>query len=199
MGAIYKYGIVMLTEHDALHHLRPFWASYQSMLQEVEAGGRFHASPQESYAAKLFERLNELEHDLNNLKLAIRFMGDLASDLAEGNDIYRYHDEYFSMRLAGIVDKAHRLVGASLLLKADKCEGSGGSAFVIRAAKDHYPEVAANLERLAALEANHKKARKGASTVDFALEATALDVLISKIVESLAALLLTLKPVYALI
>ncbi len=197
----------MLTEHDALHHLRPFWASYQSMLKEVEAGGRFHASPQESYAAKQFERLYELEHDLSNLKRATCFIRDLAPDLAESHDIYGYHDEHFAMRFAGIVEKAHRLVGAALLLKADKCEGSGGNAFVIRSAKDHYPEVAANLERLAALEANHKKVRKGVVVTDtanrvvadFALEAAALDVLMSKIVAGMAALLLSLTPVYALI
>ncbi|MCX7206813.1 MAG: hypothetical protein NT086_12680 [Proteobacteria bacterium] len=197
----------MLTEHDALHHLRPFWASYQSMLKEVEAGGRFHASPQESYAAKLFEMLYELEHDLSNLKRATCFIRNLAPNLAESYDIYGYHDEHFSMRFAGILDKAHRLVGASLLLKADKCEGSGGSSFVIRAAKDHYPEVAANLERLAALEANHKKARKGVvvtdaanrAVADFALEVAALEALMSKIVAAMAALLLSLAPVYALI
>ncbi|STQ89663.1 hypothetical protein [Iodobacter fluviatilis] len=196
----------MLTEHNALLSLRPFWVSYQSMLKMVQAGGRFYASPQESYAAKQFEKLYELEHDLSNLKRAADFIRDLAADSAEGYDIYRYHDEHFSMRFAGIVDKSHRLVGASLLLKADKCEGSGGNAFVIRAAKDHYPDAAANLERLTALEANHKKARKAAVAMeagmrgtDIAFEAIYLDELNSKIAAALAALLLTLKPVYELI
>lgn len=196
----------MLTEHNALHSLRPFWVSYQSMLKGMQAGGRFSASPQESYAAKQFEKLYELEHDLSNLKRATGFIRDLAPDSAEGYDIYRYHDEHFSMRFAGIVDKAHRLAGASLLLKADKCEGSGGNAFVIRAAKDHYPEVAAHLERLTALEGNHKKLRKAAvapvaslQVADIALEAAYLDELNSKIAAALAALLLTLKPVYELI
>ncbi|MBY0445934.1 MAG: hypothetical protein K2Q15_12075, partial [Burkholderiales bacterium] len=130
----------------------------------------------------------------------------VAPNLAESHDIYHYHDEHFSMRFAGIVDKAHRLVGASLLLKADKCEGSGGSTFVIRAAKGHYPEVAANLERLTAFEGNHKKARKAAVATeasmrgaDIALEAAYLDELNSKIAAALAALLHTLKPVYELI
>jgi hypothetical protein len=190
----------MLIEHDVLQHLRPFWSSYQSMLQEVQVGGRFYASPQESYAAKLFEKLNELEHDLGNLKRATYYIRDLTPDLAECNDLYRYHDEHFSMRFAGIVDKAHRLVGASLLLKADKYEGCGGNPFVIRSAKDNYPEVAANLERLAALALNHKKARKEAGfTALPALEAEALDLLIGKISAGLAALLLSLQPIYALI
>ncbi|AZN35729.1 hypothetical protein [Iodobacter ciconiae] len=192
----------MLAEHDALYHLHPLWASYQSMLKAVQAGERFHASPQQSYAARVFERLDELEHDLGNLKLATRFIYDLAVDAPENLEIYRYHDEHFSMRFAVIVDKAHKLVGGSLLLKADKCEGHGANAFVVRAARDHYPEIAANLERLAALEANHKKNRKGAvatEVVDAVLDAGRLDELISKIVAALTALLLTLQPVYMLI
>ncbi|MDW5418588.1 hypothetical protein R6242_18645 [Iodobacter sp. CM08] len=201
----------MLIEHPALNGLATYFARYQSMLKAVaEQGERFHASAQESYAAKVFEKLAELELDLSNLAIASHFIRALSP--ADRPEIYRYHEENFMLRLAAIVEKAQRLVGMALLLKAEKCEGAAGTVFVIRAVKDNYPEIALSLERLAALAAKQQKLRHQSPYLNLSLaiaaewesdylsqQANLLDELADKATRALNALLLAMSAVFALL
>ncbi|MFC7422290.1 hypothetical protein ACFQNF_20730 [Iodobacter arcticus] len=195
----------MLNQHPALQSLAPYWASYQTMLKSLDEGQRFKASPQEAYAHALLIRMNELEHDLQTMRLAVALIRDIDSSVANAAAIYRYHEEYFLCRLAASMDKAHCLVGAALLLKQDKCEGKGGQLFVLRAIQASHPELAASLERAAAIEAKHKKARKALGdelpvlSHDFlAQEAESLDALCDKTTVAMEAVLSTLAPVFEL-
>ncbi|WP_156455181.1 hypothetical protein [Janthinobacterium sp. B9-8] len=195
----------MLNEHPALQSLRPYWASYQAMLKSVDEGQRFKASPKETYAHALLIKIKELEHDVQTMRLAVAFVRDISPSVANAAAIYRYHEEYFLCRLTACMDKAHRLVGAALLLKQDKCEGKGGQLFVLRAIQASHPELAASLERAAAIEAKHKKDRKALGdglpvlSHDFLTqEAESLDALSDKTTAAIEAVLSTLAPIFEL-
>jgi hypothetical protein len=195
----------MLNQHPALQSLRPYWASYQTMLKSVDEGQRFKASPQETYAHALLVKIKELEHDVETMRLAVALIRDIDPSVANAAAIYRYHEEYFLCRLTACMDKAHRLAGAALLLKQDKCEASGGQLFVLRAIQASHPELAASLEKAAAIEAKHKKACKTlggelpALSPDYlAQEAESLDVLCDKSTAAIEAIFSTLAPVFEL-
>ncbi|MEN9658995.1 MAG: hypothetical protein RL571_2460 [Pseudomonadota bacterium] len=203
----------MLIEHPALNGLAPYFERYQFMLKAVaEQGERFHASAQESYAAKVYEKLAELELDLSNLAIASDLIRALIP--SDSLEIYRYHEENFMLRLAAIVEKSQRLVGLALLLKAEKCEGAAGAGFVIRAVKDNYPDIALSLERLMALAAKQQKLRHKSPYLypslatavvsewesdDLSKQASVLDELADKAAQELDSLLLAMAAVFTLL
>ncbi|WP_143024459.1 hypothetical protein [Pseudomonas abietaniphila] len=51
----------------------------------------------------------------------------LSQPLSEYTGIYRYHFENFVLRVIELVDRAHQLVGVSLLGPSEKYEAMGGN------------------------------------------------------------------------
>lgn len=191
---------IMLIQNQALQSLRAYFAKYQTMLQAMTGDQGFHASPQESYAAKVFAAVEELDRDLITLRLAAGFIRDLTEPLP---DIYRYHDEAFTARLAAMIGRTYALAGLSHLLKADKYLAAGGSLFVCRALKDGHPELVASLERLTALEARYLKERRARLALSPLEEggshAAEMDELADRAANSLAKVLEQLSAVYQLV
>lgn len=148
-------------EHQALLRLLPHLQSYVLKgLQEVKPnGGQFKATEEECYAASVLERVGELDNSVKSLRLAMGFILDLKNTHEDAPDVYRYHYESFLLRLTGIVDRAHRLVGASLLLSPSKLEKNGANEFVLKSVASDYPEVHECLKRLTAAAAKHKASR----------------------------------------
>jgi hypothetical protein len=107
----------------------------------------------------VLERVGELDNSVKSLRLAMGFVLDLKNTHEDAPDVYRYHYENFLLRLTGIVDRAHRLVGASLLLSPSKLEKIGANEFVAKAIASDYPELHECLKRLTAAAAKHKTSR----------------------------------------
>jgi hypothetical protein len=148
-------------EHQALARFLPHLQSYaRKGLQEVKPnGGEFKATEKEAYAANVFERVGELDNSVKSLRLAMGFVLDLKNTHEYAPDVYRYHYENFLFRLIGIVDRAHRLVGTSLLLSSSKLEGIRANKFVTESTAADYPELHECLKRLATSAAKHKTSR----------------------------------------
>ncbi len=150
-----------LIEHHALKAFLPYLKTYvQKGLQEVKLKGEpFKATEKEFYAANVFERVGELDNSVETLRLALSFILDLKNTHEDAPVVYRYHYENFLLRLTGIVDRAHRLVGASLLLDPSRIEKIGANAFVAKSIAVDYPEVHRCLKTLDATAAKHKTLR----------------------------------------
>lgn len=148
-------------EHQALACFLPHLQSYMLKgLQEVKPnGGKFKATEIEAYAANVLERVGELDNSVNSLRLAMSFILDLKNTHEDAPDVYRYHYENFLFRLTGIVDRAHRLAGTSLLLSPSKLEKIGANKFVAKSTASDYPELHECLKRLAASAAKHNISR----------------------------------------
>lgn len=148
-------------EHQALKAFLPHLQSYvQKGLQEVKPNGeQFKATEKEFYAANVLERVGELDNSVKSLRLAMGFILDLKNTHEDAPDVYRYHYENFLLRLTGIVDRAHRLVGAALLLDPSKLEKIGANEFVAKSIAVDYPELHECLKRLEAAAAKHKTSR----------------------------------------
>jgi hypothetical protein len=84
-------------------------------------------------------------------------------DLATGDNVspseYRYHYENFIFRAVGVIDRSHRLVGASLMLDAKKYESSRGNLYVSKEVKEAYPAVYAALVSITTTVDSHKALR----------------------------------------
>ena len=191
----------MLIQNQALQSLRAYFAKYQTMLQAMTDDQGFHASAQESYAAKVFAAVDELDRDLMTLRLAAGFIRELTEPLP---DIYRYHDEAFVSRLAAMIGHTYALAGLSHLLKADKYLAAGGALFVCRALKDGHPELVASLERLTALQTRFLKERRVRLAALWSVEereshAVEMDELADRAANGLAKVLEALSPVYQLV
>ncbi|WP_163912227.1 hypothetical protein [Pseudomonas frederiksbergensis] len=126
-----------LIDHPRLIVLLSHMHSYcERGLTNFVAGKKdFPVSAIETYATEVFNRVAEIDTALISLRLAWRFVTDLGSELQPSPEIYRYHYENFVLRVIGLVDRAHRLVGASLLLPSKRYDGIGGNAFVQNATK----------------------------------------------------------------
>lgn len=132
-----------LIDHPHLTVLIPHLHSYcEKGLTNFVAGKKnFSVSAIETYANGVFERVSELDTALVSLRLACLFITELGSESNPSPDIYRYHYENFVLRVIGLVDRAHRLVGASLLLPARHYEVIGGNRFVQSSTKSNHPGV----------------------------------------------------------
>ena len=88
-------------------------STLEQALFEHGNGSAFAA---EFYAQSVCSRVAELDNGLGSLRLVQRFVGAFASDSDPDPDIYRYHYENFVFRCIGLVDRAHLLVAAALLM-----------------------------------------------------------------------------------
>lgn len=132
-----------LVDHPSLVVLFPHMHSYceKGLTHHLEGKDRFQVSAIETYATGVFSRVDELDTALVSLRLACRFVTELGSEPSPSPAIYRYHYENFVLRVIGLVDRAHRLVGASLLLPSEKYEAMGGNSFVQKATKTKHPKL----------------------------------------------------------
>lgn len=123
-----------LSDHPGLQVLLPHYSSYavRGLAAFRAEKRRFHVSALEIYAAEVFERASELDNALVALRLTAGFVTELSSQPSPSPDIYRYHYENFVLRVIGFVDRAHRLVGAALLLNRKEFESPSGNQYVQR-------------------------------------------------------------------
>ena len=116
-------------------------------LAELRSSGTtFQASVSEIYAAGVAERVSELDNALASLRLALGFVMDLGSQPSPDPDVYRYHYENFVLRVIGFVDRAHRLVGATLVMDKIRFESISGNRFVQEQVKADHPDIHAALQ-----------------------------------------------------
>lgn len=113
----------------------------KGLTNHIEGKDSFTVSTIETYASGVFARVDELDTALVSLRLACRFVTELGSEPTPSPAIYRYHYENFVLRVIGLVDRAHRLVGASLLLPIERYEAMRGNTFVQKATKTKHPEL----------------------------------------------------------
>ena len=132
-----------LIDHSSLVSLLPYVHSYceKGLRSIVEGQDCVPVSAIETYSTGVFSRVHELDTGLVSLRLACRFISELGTEHSPNPIIYRYHYENFVLRVIGIVDRAHRLVGAALLLPPKKYEGMGGNRFVQNATRANRPRV----------------------------------------------------------
>ena len=132
-----------LVDHPALKVLFPHLQSYYLRSLKALKSKEKKASPLaiESYSSFVFDKVCELDNALASLRLTLQFLMDLAAETNANPEAYRYHYENFMLRVIGFIDRAHRLVGATLLLPPNKCEAIGGNAFVKKQTKTGHPGV----------------------------------------------------------
>lgn len=134
-------------EHSALTPLLPHVKSYLLKgLSEYKAGGsEFPASSIERYAALVLEKVGELDNSISSIRLALNFILDLDPAPNATSEIYRYHYENFIFRSVGIIDRTHRLVGASLAFDAKKYECTNGIKYIQGCVEHDHPPISAAL------------------------------------------------------
>lgn len=150
-----------LSDHPGLQVLLPHYNSYALKgLAAFRSGERrFHASAVDIYAAGVFERVSELDNALAALRLTAGFVRELDSQPGPSPDIYRYHYENFVLRVIGFVDRAHRLVGAALLLNRKQFEGPAGNQYVQRQVQLQDDELLSALQAVAQAVESYKGPR----------------------------------------
>ncbi len=148
-------------EHQALTSILPHLLSYvQKGLEETGANGtQFRVTEKEAYAASVAERVGELDNSVKSLRIALGFILDLKNTDEGATDLYRYHYENLLLRLTGIVDRAHRLVGTSLRLNPSKLEKIGANEFVTETIASDYPDLFDCLKTLTVAANKYKKLR----------------------------------------
>lgn len=148
-------------DHCSLKLLLPhFRECVKKGLNVMKLGGqKYTASQAEIYAANVFERVGELDNCVKSLRLAIAFILDITVETPNVADVYRYHYENFVLRLTGIVDRAHLLVGASLCLNPADFERFGGNKFVSKKVVTDYPLIHKCLENIVFLASDYKLTR----------------------------------------
>lgn len=107
----------------------------------------------------MIDRVGELDNSVKSLRLACGFVNDLRNTQADAPDVYRYHFENFLLRLTGIVDRAHRLAGTSLLLGQSKLSKINANALVLKSVSTDYLEVHKCLINLTTSAAKHRVSR----------------------------------------
>lgn len=142
-----------------LPHARQFLIKGLAEFETKQNGGKFSATDQERYTARVMERVDALDSCVQSLRLAMCFILDLNKDATDAMAVYRYHYENFLLRLTGVVDRAHRLVGVSLELDAGKLNSIGSNPFVMKAVMTDHPALHGALKGLSDAVAAHKDAR----------------------------------------
>ena len=143
----------MFLDHSALKPLIPHLRAYTSKsLSGIQPDAiNDITNPLESFSAKVFERVGELENCIESMRIALFYMIDLSK--APGIDIngYIYHYENFIFRLAGILDRSYRLVGVSMQLDQRKFERNNGNAVVAKSLQPNHQTILDYLEDIKAL------------------------------------------------
>jgi len=153
--------IMNFIEHSSLKHLLPHVREcIQKRLVVMKLGGKkYTASEVEIYTSNVFEKVGELDSCIKSLRLAIAFIVDISVESPNVSDVYRYHYENFILRLTGIVDRAHLLVGASLCLKPADYEKLGGNQFVLKRVVADHPLIHKCLKSIAHVASDYKLTR----------------------------------------
>ncbi|HDR2971122.1 hypothetical protein ACNFZE_16400 [Pseudomonas aeruginosa] len=140
-----------LAGHPGVAVLFPHVQSYlqKGMVAYQSGEKRINASTAEIYAEGVWERVSELDNALSALDLTWDFISNLGSSGTPVPETYRYHYENFVLRVIGVVDRAHRLVGASLLMDRRKYEGVGGNRHVEGRVRSDHPQIHAALVAVA--------------------------------------------------
>jgi hypothetical protein len=151
----------LLIEHQALSPLMSHLQSSgaKGLVALLACDTSFVGTASEIYAGKVAERVSELDSSLESLRLALNYIMDLATGPAPSPAEYRYHYENFIFRTVGLIDRAHRFVGASLLLEPSKYECVSGNSYVMSHIKTNYPEVCAALGNIVSKVSEHKSLR----------------------------------------
>ncbi|WP_143762927.1 Cthe_2314 family HEPN domain-containing protein [Ramlibacter tataouinensis] len=151
----------MLIESDALQPLMQFVRSAGGKGLEalLRGGDSFSGTAEEIYSTRVTERVSELDNSLAALRLALGFIIDLTRGEVPSPEQYRYHYENFIFRAVGLIDRAHRLAGASLLLDARRYEKSDGNRYVLAHMEDAHPEIYSALVALTNRIKEHKALR----------------------------------------
>lgn len=150
-----------LVGHPGLKVLLPAVASaLQKRLTAVSSQNNSTASPEaEGYAARVFDKVVELDNSLGALRLALKFVTELGHEKKPDPDVYRYHYENFVLRVVGFLDRAHRLVGAALQLSVKKVESVHGNTYVQEQVKAEHAEVHAALLAVSQVVESYRKPR----------------------------------------
>lgn len=147
--------------HCAIAGFIPYLQSYS--LKGLEGIEQNEIQPtltnKELYSARVFERIGELDNIVNALYLAIDFVAEMKNVRGNVPEVYRYHYENFLLRLTGLVDRAYRLVGVSLLLDPCKLNNNGAATFVKKEIGSIYPELIKCLSKLDKVSSKHKPLR----------------------------------------
>lgn len=148
----------MFTKHPVLKPLGPHLQIYATKgLREAQSGGNtFRATPLESYAANIFERVGELDSCVESMRLALFFILDLAKTSEPKTEVYKYHYENFILRLTGVVDRAYCLVGVSMGLKPKTFEKIGGNKAVAKSLRPNHQTILDCLECIAEVSSKKK-------------------------------------------
>lgn len=153
----------LFSDHQIFASLLPHMNAYALKgLHEYKTrqnAGKFSATALEQYSAQVLERVDALDSSISSLRLALKSVEDLDRAHSSVVELYRYHHENFLLRLTGVVDRAHRLVGASLMMDTKKLEKVGSNKLVERAVITDYPDVHRALKKLADAVAAHKNDR----------------------------------------
>lgn len=151
----------LLIEHRALLPLMPHLRSYgaKGFTALLAGDSSFAGTAEEIYAGRVTERVSELDNSLDSLRLALNYIVELSAAPCPSPAEYRYHYENFIFRTVGLVDRAHRLVGASLMLEAKQYECVSGNSYVMSEVKVKHPKVFAALRNIVSRVSEHKPIR----------------------------------------
>ena len=144
----------LLIEHEALACLMPQVQSYllKGMALVGSTGRRVNATAAEYYAHAVFSSVSELDAGMASRRLVRRFVDVLETHADPDPEEYRYHYENFMIRGIGIVDRAHLLVEAALLMIRKQGRPIDHRLIVERVALSHPTAHAALLEVKAAVQ-----------------------------------------------
>lgn len=151
----------LLIEHQALSPLMPHLKSsvQKGLTAHLSGNQSFTGTASEIYAKEVAEKVSELDNSLESLHLTRNYIMGLSISPAPSPAEYRYHYENFIFRAVGLIDRAHRFVGASLMLEQSKYECVSGNKYVASKVKVDHPETHSALEKIAYEVSTHRTLR----------------------------------------
>jgi len=150
-----------LIDHPALIPLLPYLRSFarKGLTSFRKGTDKFSPLAIEQYASSVMEKVGELDNAINSLRLTLQLILDLTKQPHAKAEMYRYYYENYLLRGVGIVDRAHRLVGASFLWSKAKYEAVGGNKYVKERIKEYDPKIYASLRKIDATFQSHRSPR----------------------------------------
>lgn len=151
----------MFIEHKSLKPLSSHMGAF--LLKGFEGlkgeDANFFATPVEIFSSNVYGRVIELDNCLEAMRIAIFELNSIAKSPTSSAKMFRYHYENYVLRLAGLLDRAYRLVGVVLEIPDAKLSKIGSNATVLKTSLDSVPPVHAQLLVLRELLAERSKAR----------------------------------------